>query len=126
MDCNHTENSPSGLSIDIGSYPYIELTSRQHWNPHKMDFPQTKYSVQEEVEGRNVSKVTICFYRETPGETDLPLDEDTRGEFRSQSKEVVVHAVMDGFHRRLVASVAVTATHTPAILTVNRDMKREM
>ena len=39
---------------DLESYPNIELTSCQHLNPHKIDFPQTKYSVQEEVEGRNV------------------------------------------------------------------------
>ena len=38
---------------DLDSYPHIELTSRQHWNPHKIEFPQTKYSVQEEVEGWN-------------------------------------------------------------------------
>ena len=33
---------------------------------------------------------------------------------------------MDDFHRRLVAGVAVTATHVSAILTVNRDKKREI
>ena len=44
---------------DLESYPNIELKPRQHWNPHKIEFPQTKYSVQEEVEGQNVSKVTI-------------------------------------------------------------------
>ena len=31
---------------------------------------------------------------------------------------------MNDFHRRLVAGVAVTATHASAILTVNRDNKR--
>ena len=36
---------------DLESYPHIELMSRQHWNPHKIEFPQTKYSLQEEVEG---------------------------------------------------------------------------
>ena len=111
---------------DLESYPHIELTSRQHWNPHNIEFPQTKYCVQEEVEGRNVSKVTICFSGETPGDTDIPLDEDTRGDFRSHNKEVVVHAGMDKFHRRLLAGVAVTATHVSAILTVNRDKKREI
>ena len=50
----------------------------------------------------------------------------TRGDFRSHSEEVVVHAGMDNFHRRLVAGVAVTATHVSAILTVNRDKNREM
>ena len=33
---------------------------------------------------------------------------------------------MDDFHRRLVSGVAVTATHVSAILTVNRDKKREI
>ena len=54
----------------------------------------------------------------------IPLDRDIRGDFRSQIKEVVVHAGMDDFHRNLVAGVSVTATHASAILTVNRDKKR--
>ena len=33
---------------------------------------------------------------------------------------------MDNFHRRLVAGVAVTVTHASAILTVNREKKREI
>ena len=33
---------------------------------------------------------------------------------------------MDNFHRRLVAGIAVTATHASNILTVNRDKKREI
>ena len=100
---------------DLESYPNIELTSCQHQNPHTIKFPQTKYSVQEEVEERNVSKVTICLSGETPGYTDLPLDGDTRGYFISHSKEVVVHAGMDDFHRYLVASIAFTVTHASAI-----------
>ena len=82
--------------------------------------------MQEEAEGRNVSKVTICFSGETPGDTYRPLDGDTIGGFRSHSKEVVVHSGMYDFHRRLVAGVAVTATHASALLTVNRDKKGEM
>ena len=70
---------------DLESYPHIELTSRQHWSPHKIEFPQTKYSVQEEIEGKNVSKTKICFSMDTPGDTDRPVDGDTRGEFRSHS-----------------------------------------
>ena len=76
--------------------------------------------MQVELEGWNVSKVTICFSGETPRDTNSPLDGDTRCDFRSHTKEVVVHAGMEDFHRRLVAGVAVTATHTSAILTVNR------
>ena len=33
---------------------------------------------------------------------------------------------MDDLNRHLVAGVAVTATHASAILTVNRDKKREI
>ena len=82
--------------------------------------------MQEEVEGRNVSKVKICFSGETPGDTDRTLDGDNRGEFRSNRNEVVVHAGMDDFHRRLVAGVDVTAIDASAIFTVNRDKKREI
>ena len=82
--------------------------------------------MQEEVEGRNVSKVKICFYGETPGDIDFPLDGDTRGYFRSHSEEVVVHTGMDDFHRHLLAGVAVTATRASDILTVNRKKKREI
>ena len=53
--------------------------------------------MQEEVEGRNVSKVTICFYGETTVDTDLSIYGDTRGDFTSNSEEVVVHAGMDDF-----------------------------
>ena len=71
-------------------------------------------------------KVTTCFSGETPGDTDLQLDGDTRGDFRRHSEEVVVHAGMEDFHRRLVSSASVNATHSSAILTVNRDKKREI
>ena len=111
---------------NLESYPHIELTSCQHWNPHKIEFPQTKYSVQEELEGRNVSKVKICFSGETPGDIYLPLDGDNRGELRSHSKGVVIHAGMDELYRRLVVGVDINAAHLSALLTVNRDKKREI
>ena len=82
--------------------------------------------MQEEVEGRNISKVTIFFSGETPVDTDLLLDGDTRGGFRSHIKELVVHSGMNDFHRCLVAGVAVTTAYTSAILAVNRDKKREI
>ena len=50
----------------------------------------------------------------------------TRGDFRSHSEEVVVDAGMENLQRNLVAGVAVTTTHASAILTVNRDKKREI
>ena len=71
-------------------------------------------------------KVKICFSGETHGDKDQPLDGDTRSDFRSHSEEVVVHAGMDDFHRRLVAGVAVTTTRASSILTINRDKNREI
>ena len=71
-------------------------------------------------------KVTICFSGETPVDTDRPIDVDTRGEVISHVKEVIVHTGMENFHMRLVAGISVTATHTSAILTINRDKKREI
>ena len=111
---------------NLESYPHIELTFHQHWNPHKIEFPQTKYSVQEEVEGRNVSKAAIFFSGETPIDTDRTLDRCTRGDFGSHNKEVVVHTGMGDCHRHILADIAVTATHESYILTVNRDKKREI
>ena len=71
-------------------------------------------------------KVKICFSGETHGDTDHQLDGDNRCEFRSHSKDVVVHAGMDNFHRHIVSGVAVTATRASAILNVNRDKKRKI
>ena len=53
--------------------------------------------MQEELEGWNVSKITIFFSSETHIDTDLPLDGDTRGYFGSYNDEVVVHAGMDDY-----------------------------
>ena len=48
-------------STDLEFHPHIETTSRHHCNPHQIQFPQTKYGVQEEIEGRNVLATLICF-----------------------------------------------------------------
>ena len=83
-----------------------------------MIFQKNKYFLQEELEGWNVSKITIFFSSETHIDTDLPLDGDTRGYFGSYNDEVVVHAGMYDFHTRLVSGIAVTAKHASAILIV--------
>ena len=82
--------------------------------------------MQEEVEGRNLLKVTICFSGETTEDTDLSLDGDTRGEFRSHNEEVVVHTCMADFHRSIVAGVDIIMALASSILSVNRDRKREI
>ena len=78
--------------------------------------------MQEEVEGRNFSRVKICFSMDTPRDTYRPLDGYSRGDFRSHREEVFIHSGMDDFRMRLVAGVAVTATHSSAILTVNTEI----
>ena len=43
----------------LEAHPHIKMTSRHHRNPHQIQFPQTRYGVQEEIEGRNVSATSI-------------------------------------------------------------------
>ena len=47
--------------IYLSAFPYIELTSRQPWNLHQIEFPLKKYYVKEEIEARNVSSIGIKF-----------------------------------------------------------------
>ena len=86
---------------NLDSYSHIELTSRQLWKPHKIEFPQTKHIVQVEVEGKFFLKVKIWLSGETPEDTDCPRYGDTKGDFRSHREEVVFHAGMDNFHNIL-------------------------
>ena len=48
---------PSHKYLEV--HTHINMTSRNHWNPHQIQFPQTKYYVQEEIKGRNVSATSI-------------------------------------------------------------------
>ena len=45
----------------LSSLPHIVLTSPREWYPHKIEFPETKYSVQEEIESRNVSQTNVTL-----------------------------------------------------------------
>ena len=55
----------------LEAHSHIKMTSRHHWNPHQIQFPPTKYGLQEEIEGRNVSAISICFSRgSAPGVGD--------------------------------------------------------
>ena len=76
------------------------MTSYHHWNHHQIQFTQTKYGVQEEIEGRNVSSTSICFSVGAPPEVGDKLAAN-RGE------EVIVHDMND-FNRRLISSICVT------------------
>ena len=93
---------------DLESFPHIELTSRQHWNPHQIQFPQTKYVAQEEIEGRNVSKFSIFFSGEASGDPgDYNNNTSTLGGAQLNSEEVITHGIEE-FHHRLLSSVRVT------------------
>ena len=45
----------------LSSLPHIVLSSPREWDPHKIEFPATKYSVKEEIESRNVSQTNVTF-----------------------------------------------------------------
>ena len=78
----------------------INTTSRHHWNTHQIQFPQTKYGVQEEIEGRNVAVTSIWFSGGSPPEVRDNLAEN-------KGKEVIVND-MNEFNRRLIYSIHVT------------------
>ena len=100
---------------DLESYPHIELTSRHHWDPHQIQFPQTKYVAQEEIEGRNISTISMCFTGEVSG---------GEGDIRN-SEEVIVHD-MDGFNRRILSSVRVTGESALRDNLLEKKRKREV
>jgi hypothetical protein len=103
---------------DLEAYPHIEMTSRHHWNPHQIQFPQTKYGVQEEIEGRNVSATSIYFSGGVPSEPGDYLDAN-RGE------EVIVHDMND-FNRRLISSIRVTEEGALKTQILEKKRKREI
>ena len=78
----------------LSSLPHIVLTSPREWDPHKIEFPETKYSVQEEIESRNVSQTNVTF--SSLEDYMKVFEEDTI--FDTQQ-----------FNERLFASVIITA-----------------
>ena len=78
----------------LRSLPHIVLTSPRGWDPHKIEFPATKYYVQEKIESRNVSQTNVRF--SNLEEQTTVFEEDTI--FDTQQ-----------FNERLVASVLITA-----------------
>ena len=78
----------------LSSLPHIVLTSPRKWDPHKIEFPATKYYMQEEIESRNVSQTNVRFSN-LEDQTTV-FEEDTI--FDTQQ-----------FNERLVASVQITA-----------------
>ena len=47
--------------MQLSSLPHIALTSPGKWDPHKIEFPATKYYFQEEIESRNMSQANVAF-----------------------------------------------------------------
>ena len=70
------------------------LTSPHEWDPHNIQFPATKYYVQEEIESRNVSQINVTFI--ILEDQTTVFEEDTI--FDTQQ-----------FNDKLVASVRITA-----------------
>ena len=74
--------------------PHIVLSSPREWDPHKIEFPATKYSVQEEIDSRNVSQTNVRF--SNLEEQTTVFEEDTIFDTKQ-------------LNERLVASVRITA-----------------
>ena len=93
----------------LSSLPHIVLTLPREWDPHKIEFPATKYFVQEEIESRNVSQTNVRF--SNLEEHTTVFEEDTI--FYTQQ-----------FNERLVASVLITADQ--AMLAKIKEEQRKM
>ena len=94
------------------------MTSRHHWNPHQIQLLQTKYVVQEEIEGQNVSATLICFSGEAPPEVGDNLAAN-RGD------EVIVHDMND-FNRIMISSIRVTEEDALKTNIWGKKRKREI
>ena len=99
------------------------MTSRHHWNPHQIQFPKTKYGVQEEVEGQNVSTISMYVSGEVSGEPGYYKDYKEYKEYHQE--EVVVHD-MDDFNRRLISRICFTGeigVHSGTMIGVTKKME---
>ena len=94
--------------IDLAAFPHIELTSRQLWNPHQIEFPSTKYYVKEEVEARDVSSIGIKFHQSI---------ED--GERQISDVEDIIFNIQR-FNQRLVANVQISGKQVMSIESATR------
>ena len=65
----------------LSSLPHIVLTSPRKWDPHKIEFPATKYYVQEEIESRNVSQTNVRFSNLEEQTTVFEEDTNRQGEW---------------------------------------------
>ena len=67
MACLHSQGTNVFLNTwrptktQLSSLPHIVLTSPREWDPHKNEFPATKYYVQEDIDSRNVSQTNVTF-----------------------------------------------------------------
>ena len=91
------------------SLPHIVLASSREWDPHKIEFPATKYSVQEEIDSRNVSQTNVRFSN-LEDQTTV-FEEDTI--FDTQQ-----------FNEGLVASERITANQ--AMIAESKEEERKM
>ena len=107
---------PSQKDLDV--YPHIDMTSRQHWNPQQIQFPQTKYGVQEEIEGRNVLTTSIWFSGGAPREVGDNL-------VANRWEEVIVHD-MNEFNRRMISGISVTEEGALKTNIWGKKRKREI
>ena len=68
-------NTWQPTNMQLSSLTHIVLTSPCKWDPHKIEFPATKDSVQEDIESRNMSQTNVRF--STLEEQMKVFEEDT-------------------------------------------------
>ena len=90
---------------DLENLPHIQITLQHQWNPHQVKLPGTSHSAQEELESRNIAKVKAYCFVGKPEDQNYTFGVAEEGYDRS---EEVLHD-MEGFSKRLVSSVRITA-----------------
>ena len=92
----------------LSTFPNIELTSHQPWNPHQIELPSEKYDVKEEIEAQNVSSIGIKVHQSIEYDERQIADEE----------DIIFNT--QRFNQRLVDSVQISCKQEIAIESATR------
>ena len=60
----------------LSTFPNIELTSHQPWNPHQIELPSTKYYAKEVIQAQNLSIIVIKAHQSIEDDERQITDEE--------------------------------------------------
>ena len=95
--------------------PHIGLTLKQPWELHKIEFPETKDYVKEDMESQNISSPVMNFRQLLEGPGDTPVVDEENFIFNTQE-----------INRRIVASVRVLSIQAKNIEGSTIDEQRRV